>query len=336
VFAGGVVVLVAGAVIGGLALSREALPAATAATFVVGATLLLVGWRLLGSASTVRRLVVLLGAVVLGAAAAMALSVPDTSVGTAVVAASAGVVVLLLGIKRGIPAHAVVVAAAGWLTWWALAASAAVVSVLPAEGAEQAWAAFLLVVGTGLVVAGRMGDGWIRLLPWAGAVSVYGGLVLGRPEGYPDTVEAWTLPLAALLAVAGAVSARDRDVPSGVRWGPAVTVALVPSALVTWSAPWVTGSAAPVGPSLLRLLLVLVVGAAVLVVGVRLRAGGLVVPAAVAVALAALAQVWTGLQGLPRWLALALVGAVLVAAGARFEWVRAEGRRAGAWVRGLE
>jgi hypothetical protein len=81
---------------------------------------------------------------------------------------------------------------------------------------------------------------------------------------------------------------------------------------------------------------VLVVGAAVLVVGVRLRAGGLVLPAATAVAIAALAQVWTGLQGLPRWLALALVGVVLVAAGARFEWVRAEGRRAGAWVRGLE
>jgi hypothetical protein len=49
-----------------------------------------------------------------------------------------------------------------------------------------------------------------------------------------------------------------------------------------------------------------------------------------------LAQVWTGLQGLPRWLALAMVGAALVAAGARFEWVRAEGRRASAWVRGLE
>jgi hypothetical protein len=90
-----------------------------------------------------------------------------------------------------------------------------------------------------------------------------------------------------------------------------------------------------VGWPLLRLVLVLVVSAAVLVLGVRLHSLGLVVPAAAAVLLAGLAQLWTGLQALPRWLALALVGAALVAAGARFEWVRAEGRRARGWLREL-
>jgi hypothetical protein len=334
--AGTLVVLVAGAVIAGLALSREALPAATGSTVLVGLCLLLVGWRLLSAAPAVRHLTVVLGAVVLGVAAAMGLSVLDTSVGTAVVAAGAGVAVLLLGIARRVPAQAAMVAVAVWLTWWALAASAAVVSVPSTAPPDQAGAAFLLVIGAGLVVAGRVGDGWLRTLPWAGAVIAYAGLVVVLPEGYPDVVEAWTLPLAVLLAAAGVVSGRDRDLPTGVRWGPAVTVALVPSALATWSAPWVSGVDQPVGPPLLRLALVLVVGAALLVVGVRLRAGGLVLPAAAAVSVAALAQVWSGLQGLPRWLAMALVGVALVAAGARFEWVRAEGRRAGAWVRGLE
>jgi hypothetical protein len=336
VLAGVIVVLVAGAVIGGLALAREALPAAAAATVVVGVSLLLIGGWLLRGQPGARGVVLLAGAVVLGAAAGMVLAIPVTSVGTAVVAAAAGVGVLLAGIRRERAAQAAAVAAALWAAWMALTASAGVVSALPTGPPEQAWAAFLVVVGTGLVLAGRMGDGWVRALPWAGVLLAYAGLVVALPEGFPDAVEAWTLPLAALLAVAGAVSGRDRNVSTELRWGPAVTVALVPSAVAAWSAPWVTGADEPVGLPLLRLVLVLVVGAAVLVVGVRLRWGGLVLPAAAAVTLAALAQVWTGLQGLPRWLALAVVGGVLVAAGARFEWVRAEGRRAGAWVRGLQ
>jgi hypothetical protein len=115
-----------------------------------------------------------------------------------------------------------------------------------------------------------------------------------------------------------------------------VLVALVPSAVATWGAPWVSGAGdESAATALLRLVLVLAVSAAVLVAGVRLRSLGLVVPAALALSVAALAQLWTGLQALPRWLALALVGAALVAAGARFEWVRGEGRRARAWVRDL-
>jgi hypothetical protein len=80
---------------------------------------------------------------------------------------------------------------------------------------------------------------------------------------------------------------------------------------------------------------VLVVSAVLLVAGVRRRAGGLLWPGAVGLALAGSAQLWGGLQSLPRWVALALVGGSLVLAGARFERLRSEGRRARAWAQEL-
>jgi hypothetical protein len=63
--------------------------------------------------------------------------------------------------------------------------------------------------------------------------------------------------------------------------------------------------------------------------------GGLLIPASLALSVAALAQVWSGLSNLPRWVALAIAGTLLVLAGARIEWLRREGRRAVGWVEGL-
>ena len=38
---------------------------------------------------------------------------------------------------------------------------------------------------------------------------------------------------------------------------------------------------------------------------------------------------------LPQWLSFAIAGAVLIAAGARWEWVRQRGRAGATWVRSL-
>jgi hypothetical protein len=62
---------------------------------------------------------------------------------------------------------------------------------------------------------------------------------------------------------------------------------------------------------------------------------GLLLPGAAAVAIAAAAQVWSGLASLPRWIGLGLAGTALVLAGARIEWLRGEGGRARAWLREL-
>jgi hypothetical protein len=56
------------------------------------------------------------------------------------------------------------------------------------------------------------------------------------------------------------------------RWAPALVVALVPSALACWTAPWVDPGAVdggPVGEDLPRLAVVLVVSALLLVAGAR-------------------------------------------------------------------
>jgi hypothetical protein len=51
--------------------------------------------------------------------------------------------------------------------------------------------------------------------------------------------------------------------------------------------------------------------------------------------IAALAQVWSGLSNVPRWVAFAIAGTLLVLAGARLERLRTQGRRAVGWVEGL-
>jgi hypothetical protein len=87
---------------------------------------------------------------------------------------------------------------------------------------------------------------------------------------------------------------------------------------------------------LVRLGAVLVASVIATVLGARLHLGGLLIPASLALAITAMAQVWSGLSNLPRWVGLAIAGTLLVLAGARIEWLRREGRRAVGWVEGLK
>jgi hypothetical protein len=104
-------------------------------------------------------------------------------------------------------------------------------------------------------------------------------------------------------------------------------MALLPSALACWAAPWVvSGAQASTASALVRLVAVLVAGVAAVGAGSRLRLAGLLVPGSVALAVAGLAQLWGGLVAVPRWVALGLAGATLVTLGARIEWLRGQGR----------
>lgn len=162
---------------------------------------------------------------------------------------------------------------------------------------------------------------------WLGAALTWAAFLLEMPE--VPFFEVPTLVLAALLLVAGLIGRRSGDTNSGVVYGPAVSVALIPSALLCWWDVWTT-------PSLLRFLIVMVVGVPVLVVGVRRHKLGLVVPASIAVSVAATAQIFATLNLLPRWMALAIAGAVLILIGARLEWVRQRGRDTEQWLQSLK
>ena len=239
----------------------------------------------------------------------------------AVAVAALGGGLLLAGVVRAGSLIGLLPAVPLWATWSVMVLAdvdEAVVGVF-------ALAVSLSLLGAAWVGAGNAGLTW---LAWPAAVGGYGAFALLVPETYPTVLEAWTLPAALLLAVAGVVSCRGRETSSLEMVAPALSVALLPSAFATWLSPWVSDVSGEATEHVVRLVVVLVVGGVLMVVGARQHAPGVLLPASAAVLVAGTAQLWTGLATLPRWVALALVGMLLVLAGARFEWVRDEGRRA--------
>jgi hypothetical protein len=162
---------------------------------------------------------------------------------------------------------------------------------------------------------------------WLGAGLLWVAFLLEMPD--IPFFEVPTLVLAVLLLAAGLIAWRSGTRNSGIVYGPALSVALIPSSLLCWWDVWS-------GPSLLRLLIVMVIGVPLLVLGVRRHMLGLVVPASIAVSIAATAQIFTTLNLLPRWLALAVAGAILILIGARLEWVRQRGRDTEQWLQSLK
>lgn len=139
-----------------------------------------------------------------------------------------------------------------------------------------------------------------------------------------STIEAYSLPLAVMILGAG-LWLRGPEAPSWAFAGPAVVVGLVPSALVSLG-----------DDGAIRPLLTIVAGAVVLAVGVTLRWQALVLTGAVVTLLVSVTQVAPYASRLPRWLTLALVGALLLGLGIRYESSRRGARRAVDWVGALE
>ena len=135
------------------------------------------------------------------------------------------------------------------------------------------------------------------------------------------TLEAWTLPLAALALVAGLWSHRELGEHTWLTVGPGLAVALLPSALFT-----------TVDDGLLRPLLTGVAAVMVLVAGAQRRWQALVVLGAVAAIVIALTQLGPYAVQLPRYLTLGTLGVALLAVGARYEQRRADARQALSWL----
>jgi hypothetical protein len=222
-------------------------------------------------------------------------------------------------------------ACAVWITWAATRMDSAADMLEGNSVASQLSLLAGLVALMAFVVAW-----WVPATGWIGALLGAVAILLA-PTVLPDPVEVHTLAFAALLLVAGLLWRRRGPTPS-LQWlGPAVAMALIPSAVATWVAPWAL-DASDLGTTghLVRLGAVLLASVIAMAVGARMHLGGLLLPAALALTIAALAQVWSGLSNLPRWVGLAIAGTLLVLAGARIEWLRREGRRAAGWVEGLE
>jgi len=84
-----------------------------------------------------------------------------------------------------------------------------------------------------------------------------------------------------------------------------------------------------------RVVALLTVGAVSAVIGARQRWGGLFVPGLLLVGVVVVIQLVDIGRFLPQWVSFGVAGALLIAAGARWEWVRKQGHEGAAWVRRL-
>ncbi len=185
-------------------------------------------------------------------------------------------------------------------------------------------AVFLGLIGV-LVLA--VGAGLDRPLLDLGAVGLL-GLANGITVHSHDvtTVEAYSLPLAGLLALA--VLARRlpfrREVPSWVSLGPVLSSALLPTALFALRDGDLVRAAITVGAGAL-----ITIGGAV----VRLQAP-VVVGAATTVA-SVVTLLGAGAHWVPAWMSLASAGLVLLLAGITYEARIRDARRARRWLTAL-
>ena len=160
---------------------------------------------------------------------------------------------------------------------------------------------------------------------WVGSGAVSAGTWLWLGDRGVETAEAFTLPLAALCLLAGALGRLRRpDLSSWAVVGPALTAGLVPSAVLSVD-----------DEGLVRPLVLLGVAAVLLLVGVARRWQALVVVPALALAIVTVSQLAPYAVGLPRWVGLGTAGALLLVVGVRYEARRRDAVAAAHWLRGL-
>ena len=215
-------------------------------------------------------------------------------------------------------------------TLWATWALGAIAIGQPVNRGDQVTRQLCVLLALVAVIWFAVAGAAVRFrepgMAWPAAVAGEVALLVS-PIHLSTLPEAWTLPFAALLLLAGGLWHRSRAAQSLVWLGPGVAMALLPSALACWAAPWVfQGTEQGSGEALVRTVLVLVAGVLAVAVGAHGRLAGLLVPGSIALTVAGGAQLWGGLASLPRWVALGLAGATLVTLGARIEWLRGRGR----------
>ncbi len=231
-----------------------------------------------------------------------------------------------------------VAASAGLGTWLVAVTSGAP----PTETVRRGIATALILAG-----AAAWAEALRRRLPawsvWLPGLAVGAALALLLETGDLDPAFAPEIYAAVLAAVAGVAGVltwylrRPAPTPSLVTIGPALTLALGPTTLAMiddafgrwwWSEDPGTAYQVRVGALFL-------VGAVGVVIGAWRRLAGVVAPCAAALLVVTAVQLVELGRYLPQWVSFAVAGALLVAAGARWESVRSLGREGTSWARHL-
>ncbi|TWD83798.1 hypothetical protein FB561_4967 [Kribbella amoyensis] len=154
----------------------------------------------------------------------------------------------------------------------------------------------------------------------AGALLIIASIAFVAGSG-TTTVEWFTLPPAAIMLAIGIL--RWRDQPSWLFLGPGLLLALAPSTLLA------NGNDIP------RTTLVVAAATAAILIGTR---GSLQAPFVLGAAALTKIAVWQLLEVaplIPRWITLALAGAVLLAVGATYERRLHQAKAAARWITAL-
>ncbi|HSX66531.1 SCO7613 C-terminal domain-containing membrane protein [Nocardioides sp.] len=205
----------------------------------------------------------------------------------------------------------------------ALVATCAAAASLAALPDPQGWAAAYLTLGGVACTLSALLHPTRRLVAWAGLALLTAATWLRLEQLGVGTVEAYTLPLAAVLLAVGTFALLQGDRSSLRTQGAGLGLALVPTLLQVLAEPLAVRAA------------MLGVGCVVLVgVGVGKRWAAPLLAGGGTLAVLVVRQMTTA-QTLPQWALIALAGVLLTFLGLTWEQRLANVRTAADYVRGL-
>jgi len=179
------------------------------------------------------------------------------------------------------------------------------------------------VAGAGITVAGFMN----RRRPWyhwAGPGLLGIAYIVRLAESRVDVIEAYTAPFAVVLLGVGLWAMRRQDLGTARALGPGVTLALLPSLPQALDEP-----------TSLRALLLGLVAVAFLAIGLMRRWRAPFVGGTTVTLLVVIANIGPWAMAVPRWLLIAVLGAVAIGIGATWESRVRNGRAVASYVSGM-
>lgn len=247
-----------------------------------------------------------------------------------------------------------IVTTAAALGTWLAASQAAVAQVTAPRGPyayepEPTPDAYLQQVAVALVVVavGMLVMALLRRIPaWAGwlvpvlaipaVLMVLSTVTIDGPLT-PEILGVWLAIPAAVAAVSWWWLRRPVSTPTWQTMAPPFVLAVLPStvALLQDTAGRWWYDEDPSAAYQVRVVALVAVAVVAAIVGARQRWAGLFFPGIVLALVVLTVELVDLGRFLPQWVSFGLAGAALVAAGARWEWLRNRGKEGAAWVRGL-
>ncbi len=179
------------------------------------------------------------------------------------------------------------------------------------------------VAGVGITIAGFVNRRrrWYR---WTGPALLGIAYIVRLLESRVDVIEAYTAPFAVVLLGVGLWAMRRQDLGTVRALGPGVTLALLPSLPQALDEP-----------TSLRALLLGLVAVAFIGVGVMRRWRAPFVGGTTVTLLVVIANIGPWAMAVPRWLLIAVLGAVAIGIGATWESRVRNGRAVASYVSGM-